>query len=80
MLYRLSIHICPNSSIISGVLCPLHNYGESIWCITWTDNMFLADVHYEQLGKCLIHESQDLASVRQHNSRIKAFNKGNTFI
>ena len=32
-------------------------------CITWTDNLLLPG----GLGRCIIHESQDVASVRQHD-------------
>ena len=32
------------------------------------------------MGRCLIHDSQDLTSVEQYDLRIKALNKGNIYL
>ena len=63
----------------ANVLRSIHSSGELKRCIAKTANMFLPGVHYG-LGRCLIHESQDLASVGQHDLRIKALNKGNLYL
>ena len=41
--------------------------------------MLLPCGHYG-LGRCLIHESHDLASVGRHDLQIKALNKGDTYM
>ena len=58
----------------ASVLRSIHSYIELKMCITWADNM-----HYG-LGRCLIHESQDLAPLGQHDLRSNVLNKGNTYL
>lgn len=63
-----------------GVLRSIHSSSELIGCIIWTDNMLGLGEHFE-LECCLIHESQKLASVWQHDLRsFKELNKDNNYL
>ena len=57
----------------ASILRSIHSSGELKRCIKLTENMLWLGGHYGQ-GRCLIHESQGLASVGLHDLRIKALN------
>ena len=60
----------------AGVLRSIHSSGQ-IKCTLHGPTT--CSGHYG-LKRCPIHESQNLASMGQHDLRIKALNKGNTYL
>ena len=60
----------------TGVLRSIHSSNELLGGITYTDNMPM----HRGLRMCLIHVSLDSASVGQHDLRINALDKTNTYM